>query len=147
MTKAQALRATVERAVAKSPRQTADNVSLWLSALPPSVNAMYYNRTYGKGRGRIPAKEYQAWRDAGIAELRSIQRAPLISGPVRIGYRLVRPNDRSDLSNRLKALDDLLVAANVIDDDRWIEGYDHFEWIPFGASAVFIEVRKVPVLA
>lgn len=137
--RSQPLRAAIKRAIAKSPRDQADSVSLWLTLLPPSVNGLYANKSTG---GRIATKEYRAWLDAGVSELRSIQRAPLIPGPVRIGYLLVRPNAASDLGNRLKALDDLLVEANVIEDDRHIEAYDRFEWIPFGSAAVFIEVRK-----
>ena len=129
-------RAVVLAAIADSERHTAKRVALTLSTVPPSVNNMFANKRTG---GRVKSAEYKAWRAMAVAELRTIQRAPLIRGKVRIRLAIERPNASSDLSNRLKAIEDALVEANVIEDDRLIEGYDRFEWAPI--QGVEIEVR------
>lgn len=131
-----ALRQAVDRAVARNPRETASHVTLSLSTVPPSVNNMFANKRSG---GRTKSAAYKAWRAQAVSELRSLQRAPLIRGKVRIRLAIERPNAASDLSNRLKAIEDALVEANVIEDDRLIEGYDRFEWASI--QGVEIEVR------
>ncbi len=133
-----ALKERIEAAIARHPRETASCVSLTLSTVPPSLNHIFANIP---GKGRIKTREYKAWRALAVAELRSVQHAPLVRGKVRLRVSIERPNAASDLSNRLKAIEDALVEANVIEDDNLIEGYDQFEWAPI--QGVQIEVRAV----
>lgn len=128
-----ALRQAVDRATARSPRETASHVSLTLSTVPPSVNGIFYNLP----RGRGVTREYRAWRDGAVSELRSVQRAPLVKGKVHVDWRIARAG--GDLDNRLKAGFDALVEANVIEDDRHVESFTAC-WDD-SIKGVLIEVR------
>ena len=91
---------------------------------PPSANAIW--RNFG-GR-TIKSAEYRAWiKEAGWAV--KAQRPGQVSGPFKISLNAVRPdNRRRDLSNLLKATEDLLQAVGIIEDDclaemiimRWV---------------------------
>jgi len=81
----------------------------------PSVNNMYAN-VPGKGRRKTGA--YKVWQDSVQLYLALTLRA--VSGPVRIHYMFnLAPTFRGDLSNRIKALEDALVNAGVIDGDTF----------------------------
>lgn len=85
--------------------------------LPPSVNSLYYNRKYGKGRGRILTPAYRKW----IAEADKwllMQKRGLkpLSGKLEIQIKL--PEIRGDASNRIKAAEDFLVSRELTGDDR-----------------------------
>ena len=97
--------------------------------LAPSVNQIWRS---GKGRVFKSAK-YRAWlTEAGLlvsAQLKS-KRVP---GFVGVIIKCVKPSKRKmDLDNRSKALLDLLVSMNVIDDDCMIQRLE-MEWVPVGA--------------
>lgn len=90
-------------------------IRLQFTALPPSVNNLFRNA----GKKRVPTKEYTAWKQAAGWELVS-QRPAKIEGAY--SFRLLvrgHPGGRSDLSNRIKAIEDLLVSHGVVTDDRW----------------------------
>lgn len=84
-----------------------------LSRPPPSTNALYAN----KKNGRFKTKAYQAWLDEMGWEI-NIQRPEHISGRVDLDIQVQRLSARSDVSNRAKALEDLLVKMGIIEDDR-----------------------------
>lgn len=80
---------------------------------PPSVNALYINVA---GRGRIRSPAYRSWvEEAGWAI--KAQRPGFIMGPVKIKIS-VEENSRRDLANYEKAVTDLLVSHQVIQDDK-----------------------------
>lgn len=88
--------------------------TLSLSVVPPSVNALFYNRRSGKGRGKTLA--YRNWSVATNAELCS---QPPWHVPGKVEVRIYLPaNTRGDADNRIKALLDSLVRAGRIEDDR-----------------------------
>jgi len=102
---------------------------LTLSELPPSSNVMYGNNT-GKGkRGRFKTKEYKAWQNAAMWEIKA-QQGPhqTIMVPVIATYMLKRPvnNDgcptkrRIDAENYCKAISDTLSSARILEDDSLI---------------------------
>jgi Holliday junction resolvase RusA-like endonuclease len=100
--------------------------------LPPSVNSMFANRgvkgafdearkanRIGQARpaGRVKTASYREWRRQ--AGLHLLMQGPLqrIAGPVCIHVTIT---DRAcgDLDNRLKAVLDLLVKHQIIEDDK-----------------------------
>lgn len=80
---------------------------------PPSTNHLYCNVP---GRGRVPSKEYLAWRTEAGWMLKA-QRPKPVHGAVELSFAF-RENNRRDLSNHLKAAEDLLVEHKLIDGDR-----------------------------
>lgn len=97
-----------------------ERVSLVLT-LPPSSNNMFVNKP---GGGRFIDEEYDRWKKATAWRIRA-QKLGKVKGPVIIEYTVgwKNVNALSDLSNRLKALEDALVQNKVIDDDRFVEGF------------------------
>lgn len=87
--------------------------TLMLSSPPPSVNALFFNRAKGKGRGRTLV--YRNWRAAADRELRA-QEPWHVPGKVRITVRV--GGSRADIDNLCKGPLDALVAAGRIQDDR-----------------------------
>lgn len=81
---------------------------------PPSVNALYRNVV---GKGRVKTERYRTWATAAGWELR--RQCPH-GVPGRYGIRVTvgrTDNRRRDLSNTIKAVEDLLVAHGVVSDD------------------------------
>lgn len=83
----------------------------------PSVNGLFRNVTArdGKRGGRVPTKQYRAWRaEAGRALLMS--RPPRLRAAYELEIELGRRKG-SDLDNYAKGVSDLLVALKVVRDD------------------------------
>lgn len=86
-----------------------------LASPPPSVNAMYANRKFGKGRGRIKTAAYTAWIRGEMSSLLA-QRAKPVPWPVDIRIE-IPARMRGDVDGRIKGCVDLLVQAGIIPDD------------------------------
>jgi crossover junction endodeoxyribonuclease RusA len=86
--------------------------------IPPSVNALYRN---APGKGRVKTERYRTWIQAAGWDVRD-QKPEHQPGQVAVCYRLPWPTDKRkrDLGNYEKALSDLLVLHNVIEDDSKI---------------------------
>lgn len=85
---------------------------------PPSVNAMYCNSRNGKGRGRYKSRQYKEWLDEAGWSVKA-QRPERVAGPYWLAISL--PRIRGDIDNRVKAINDLLVSLNLVDDDKHCE--------------------------
>ncbi len=85
--------------------------------VPPSVNALYANVP---GVGRITSGRYKGWQTQAGWEI-LVQKPRRIAGPYTLTITLPRPV-RGDVSNRIKACEDILVKHRVTDDDRHCEG-------------------------
>lgn len=87
-----------------------------LFPLPPSANALF---VYRHGRRRKTA-DYKAWRrGAAILARASL---PLMPSATALQVVLeVGINRRRDLDNVIKPTLDMLKAANVIEDDCWVD--------------------------
>jgi hypothetical protein len=83
-----------------------------LSELPPSVNKMYGNNKKSSGRGRYKTPYYLAWIESSGWEIRD-QKPPHVAGPYCMTMRCGRKNKRADISNIIKACEDLVVAHHV----------------------------------
>ncbi len=82
----------------------------------PSVNSMFRNV---RGRGRVRSKSYLVWlKIAGIEVLAQKVRQQKLTPPLCLTLRLPDSKGRADLSNFIKACEDLLVHANIIPDDN-----------------------------
>ena len=88
----------------------------------PSVNSLFNNVTRsGRGKLRVPTSKYQQWQTAAKTAIRmQLERWEPISNPIRLSIDLQRPTANSDLSNRIKALEDILVKTNIIVDDKLV---------------------------
>jgi Holliday junction resolvase RusA-like endonuclease len=87
--------------------------------MPPSTNVLFA----GNGKRRYKTKEYAAWiEEAGYAINR--QKPEPIRGKVRILIEVAEPktNIAQDVTNRIKATEDLLVRHGIIqgDDQRYV---------------------------
>lgn len=111
----------------------------YLLPFPPSVNNLFLNVRRG---GRIKSPRYRAWiEEAGL--LLNSQHVPPHDGNVFITYRVNRPdNRRRDLSNCVKAVEDLLVTHGIIKDDSMIDGFE-IKWEGEGFG-MFFAIRTVP---
>lgn len=101
------------------------NTFSFSTSLPPSSNMMFINVPRGqKGLGRFPSPAYKAWRAKEAKAVADQWRRagsptfePHLSLTVHVGV-----NYQSDVSNRLKAIEDLLPhAIPGFPDDRWID--------------------------
>jgi len=93
-------------------------VATLILPLPPSINS--YFATF-QGR-RIISKEGRGFKKF-IADYCMVTRVPKF-GSSRLSLCMsVHPRDkrRNDLSNRIKALEDALVQAGIMDDDSQID--------------------------
>jgi Holliday junction resolvase RusA-like endonuclease len=98
-------------------RPAGDMASVTLP-VPPSVNGLYRNVP---GRGRVKTKEYSDWFARGYLSLRH-QIWEYVPGKVLLCMKVSPQGPLADLDNRIKAAQDLLVKARVIDDDRHVVG-------------------------
>lgn len=87
--------------------------------LPPSVNAMFANRSVGKqrARGRIRTEAYRKWREQ--AGLHILCQGPLRKMAGSVNLRITISDGASgDIDNRCKAVLDFLVHHGIIEGDH-----------------------------
>lgn len=86
--------------------------------IPPSVNALYFNRKYGKGRGRIKTPAYRRWLKEADGWL-LIQKRGLKKVEGRCAVEIRIPQVRGDANNYPKSVCDFLVSRELTDDDKF----------------------------
>lgn len=89
---------------------------LFTLPVPPSTNNLFAT---GNGGSRFPTLKYWNWQheaDMEILAQRSGQ--PKIVGPVHISITVPFSGGKSDLDNRIKAVNDALVRMGIIEDDN-----------------------------
>ena len=99
-------------------RREVESVTLFLP-LPPTTNNLYANSENG---GRFKTEAYDQWlADAGWRVQQ--QRPGRIAGAYALDLEIPRPSSKRamDLSNRIKATEDLLCKQRVIADDSLCE--------------------------
>lgn len=108
-----------------------------LKSIPPSTNGLYANVA---GKGRIKSDTYRTWRNAAGWDLKA-QRIERFECPVYLTIIIGKLPSNADISNRTKALEDLLVEHGIIrgDNVRWVKGVNTFlAPIPFDGCEVSI---------
>lgn len=87
--------------------------------LPPSTNTLYPT----VGKRRIKSAAFLNWQDEAGKELIS-QRPKKWNEPVYITIIIGKLRSDADVSNRIKALEDLLVTHCIIPNDnmQWVKG-------------------------
>jgi hypothetical protein len=113
-----------------------DRSGLW-------TNHLFFNKATG-GRGRSDV--YRKWcKSAGNCIVEQGRRH--VHGKVSLSMALVRPDKRKrDLSNLLKAVEDLLVSMAVIDDDSLIQRLS-VQWVEQGDPCVVLIQQHERALA
>lgn len=106
---------------------------------PPSVNGLFAN----KKRGRVRSERYREWANAAGWELKA-QRPKRVKGPVRLSLFVQEKRDRKrDISNLVKAVEDLLVEHRIIDgDDQATVREVRASWCP-RTTGCRVEVERV----
>lgn len=111
--------------------------------VPPSVNELFANRRSGGGRVKTPA--YKAWLEEAGYHLKiawgNLGRPEIEKQPMRLTIEAGIGRHR-DLSNCCKAVEDLLVAALPVPDDRW---NDHIIMRRTGEVDGIVHVRLEPL--
>lgn len=85
-------------------------------SMPPSTNSLFANVP---GKGRVKTGLYKAWiTEAGY----QVNRQPKWAFVEDVALTItVGPRDkRADISNRIKAVEDLLVRHGVLEDDNQV---------------------------
>lgn len=86
--------------------------------MPPSVNGLFANKKAG---GRIKTKQYKDWQKLAGACIRDSHRQSLGPYVLSIALRRSSVSVLSDLTNREKAISDLLVEHGIVKDDRYCQ--------------------------
>lgn len=104
--------------------------------IPPSVNSAYRNVP---GKGRVATGALNDWkRDAGWAI--KLAKCGRVEGHYTLSI-LVPEDMPGDVSNRVKAAEDLLVAHGVTPDDRHARrvSVERSPDVPFGSCIAIVE--------
>lgn len=81
--------------------------------IPPSVNNLFVNVP---GRGRVPSKAYLAWRKSAGWDYNGVGSVSgRYSMVITLDQTKVRKN--SDITNRIKAVEDMCVIHQIVEDD------------------------------
>lgn len=80
---------------------------------PPSANKLFTNVP---GKGRVKSAKYRNWQTE-VGWYVKIQKPQRVAGPYALAIQ-VPAKSKMDLDNHCKAIVDLLVYADVTDDDK-----------------------------
>ena len=84
--------------------------------IPPSTNQLYRNVSR---KGRVKTTKYKAWLKEALWVIKA--GIPVLEPPVQVGVTIYGGKGfsvQSDISNRVKALEDALVETGRIPDDN-----------------------------
>ncbi len=115
-----------------------------LQHMPPSTNMLYANV---RGRGRIKTERYRTWWQAAGWDLVKHHNQRWTE-PVYLTIALGKLNPQSDCSNRVKAIEDLLVEHKIIPGDtiKWVRGVNvYVAQEPFEGVEVTITSAASPL--
>lgn len=91
-----------------------------LAHVPPSTNGLYANVA---GRGRVKTERYRTWLQAVGWDMNRYHNHKWAE-PVYLTIAIGKLRGSADVSNRVKAVEDLLVAHGIIPGDsiKWVRG-------------------------
>ena len=85
---------------------------------PPSTNTLYANVP---GRGRVKSERYRKWKNAAGWDMKG-KKYKTLDCPVMLDITVKkRGKVKEDISNKIKALEDLLVEMAVLKDDSLVQ--------------------------
>jgi Holliday junction resolvase RusA-like endonuclease len=91
----------------------------YLPSLPPSVNALYFNRAKGaRGKGRVKTDKYREWIETNGWHLK-LQRIQPVPGKAAVYIDATIPKKERDGDNLSKGILDLCVSHQVLKGDSW----------------------------
>lgn len=93
-----------------------NSIVINLQHAPPSLNNIYFNKP---GKGRVKSGQYRTWRSAAGWDVKAAK-PEKIGGAVLLDLTVKKPRVRADISNRIKAVEDLLVDMDVLVDDSQV---------------------------
>lgn len=105
---------------------------------PPSTNHLFRNV---KGVGRVKAGHYEDFVRRAVTAIRQQKIGP-VSGRVIAIFGVERMSLQADIDNRLKAMLDAIVTAEVIEDDSLVTAIA-ISWLP--SANGMSHVRLLPV--
>lgn len=109
-----------------------------LQHVPPSTNNLFVNV---RGKGRVKSERYRTWLQAAGWDLARFNHNQRWNEPVYLTIVIGKLRAGSDLSNRVKAIEDLLVTHKIIPGDsvEWVKGINVFTApIPFDGVEISI---------
>jgi hypothetical protein len=91
-----------------------------IAHMPPSTNNLFVNV---RGRGRVKSERYRTWLSAAGWDMKRYHNQKWTE-PVYLTIRLGKLRANADVSNRIKAIEDLLVLHQIIPGDsiEWVKG-------------------------
>lgn len=113
----------------------------FIMPMPPSTNRLWRNLP---GKGRVKTAAYADFVQMGVVAIRN-QGVPAIQGRVLMVYGIERIEKNAleaDISNRLKAIEDTIVKAGVIEDDRLVTGIA-ISWLPRANGLAHVAIMPV----
>lgn len=108
-----------------------------LNHVPPSTNNLYTNVPR---KGRVKTERYRTWLQAVGWDMKRYHNQRWME-PVYLTIVIGKLRANADVSNRVKAVEDLLVAHNIIPDDtiQWVKGVNAcLAQIPFDGVEISI---------
>jgi Holliday junction resolvase RusA-like endonuclease len=122
-----------------------DDVFRVTLALPPSVNHGLAPVRMGRAGALrlVKSREAKKWAQVVHAHLLTVRKPPALrKGPVALTLEVHVPSIASDGGNRLKPLEDALVRAGVLSDDRQIAEWRITKHVAEGKPRVVVELRS-----
>lgn len=115
-----------------------------LQHMPPTTNNLFVNV---RGKGRIKSERYRTWLSAAGWDMKKYHNQRW-NEPVHLTIALGKLRTNSDISNRIKALEDLLVTHKIIpgDSTEWVRAINiYVAQEPFDGVEVTISPASSPL--
>lgn len=105
---------------------------------PPSANHLFKNVP---GKGRVKSHHYDDFLRMAINAIR-LQNVQKLTGNVVVVIGVERMSGNADIDNRLKAAMDSIVAAGIIEDDRFVTAIA-VSWLPKANGLAHVQIHQV----
>lgn len=122
--------------------ETALQKSVLMLPFPPTTNNLFASLKSGR---RIKSGSYRAWEREADFQLMQQKPLPYFDNPVMLTLHLGKPDKRKrDPSNYIKAPEDKLVAAGVLEDDELVHDV-RARWADEVVGCM-VEIQPIPPL-
>ena len=114
-------------------------LELELDGLPPTVNSMYRSMRGGQRYKVAECRDYQ-YRVSGVMRSQWQGEPYLGRAELKIEYR-TKDKRRWDIDNRVKALQDCLIASGVLKDDCQIDSL-HVQRVHSNVTGTYLRLSE-----